>query len=316
MVDLFINSDLKHIRRTNYLKYLFSNKQEEFTVTTESTCIAEAIQLLISLVQNKCINPPGNEMKSIRTIEKCLTDRNIPCKIFESALERGNLIAELKGSGERPSLMFGPSHVDVVPIGNESAWKVDPFAGIIKDDYVWGRGTLDMLFIVATQVQAFIRLYEEGFKPRGDLKLCLVADEESGGDSGADWLMKHQAEFMRVDYAISEAGGIPITPSRLLLTIGEKGAAWKRISFKGTPQHGSMPYKSDNAVLKAAIAAERLVKYTPPVRLEYLKLMAKGLGLNFFTRLMLSNSRLLPLALKLANKKIPSWLGCYMLFHA
>jgi acetylornithine deacetylase/succinyl-diaminopimelate desuccinylase-like protein len=276
-------------------------------MATETNHIEEATQLLVSLVQNKCINPPGNEMKSIKTIEKYLTDRNIPCQIFESTSDgsRGNLIAEMKGSGEKPSLMFGPSHVDVVPIGNESAWEVDPFSGIIKDEYVWGRGTLDMLFIVATQVQTFVRLSEEGFKPRGDLRLCIVADEEAGGDYGAEWLMKNQPDFMRVDYAISEAGGIPLTPSRVLLTIGEKGAAWKRVSFKGTPQHGSMPYKSDNAVLKAAIAADRLAKYTPPVRLEYLRMMSEGLGLNFFTRLMLSNSLLLPLAIRSATKQNP-----------
>ena len=267
--------------------------------------VEEATQLLVELIQNKCINPPGNELKSIHTIERYLKDRNISCQVYESAPERGNLLAEIKGVGKRPSLMLGPSHVDVVPIGNRSAWEVDPFAGLIKDGYVWGRGTLDMLFIVATQVQTFVRLKEEGFTPQGTLKLCIVADEEVGGIYGVEWLMKNHPEFMKVDYCISEAGGIPITPERLLLTIGEKGANWKRISFNGTPQHGSMPYKSDNAVVKAAIATQRLVQYTPPVNVEYLKLMANGLGLSTFTKLLLSHRLFLPLVLKMANKNNP-----------
>jgi acetylornithine deacetylase/succinyl-diaminopimelate desuccinylase-like protein len=267
--------------------------------------VEEATQLLVELIQNKCINPPGTELKSIHTIEKYLKDRNIPCQVFESAPERGNLISEIKGTGSNPSLMFGPLHVDVVPIGNKSAWEVDPFEGVIKDGYVWGRGTIDMLFIVATQVQAFVRLHEEGFTPQGTLKLCIVADEEAGGEKGTEWLMKNQHEFMKVDYCISEAGGIPITPDRLLLTTGEKGANWKRIYFQGTPQHGSMPYKSDNAVVKAAKATERLVRYTPPVNVEYLKLMANGLGLNALTRFLLSHSRFLPFALRMANRNNP-----------
>ncbi len=274
-------------------------------MVSKNTHINEVNELLITMVQNKCINPPGTELKSILTIENHLKQRNIPCKIIESAPERGNLIAEIKGEGSSPSLMFGPSHVDVVPIGNESAWEVEPFSGIIKDEQIWGRGTLDMLFIVATQVQAFVRLHEEGFKPKGDLKLCIVADEEAGGIYGTEWLMKNEPDFMKVDYALSEAGGIPITPGKLLFGTGEKGAAWKRVSFKGTPTHGSMPYKSDNAVVKAAIAAEKLSKYTPPINLDYIKIMVNGLGLNRITRFMLSHRLLLPIVLRTAHRQNP-----------
>ncbi len=275
-------------------------------MVSKSTHADEVIELLITLVQNKCINPPGTEVKSISTIKNHLTQHNIPCQVVQtSAPERANLIAEINGDGSGPSLMFGPSHVDVVPIGNESAWEVDPFSGVIKDEQIWGRGTLDMLFIVATQVQAFVRLFEEGFKPKGDLKLCLVADEEAGGIYGTEWLMKNHPDFMKVDYAVGEAGGIPIAPGRLLLGTGEKGAGWKRISFKGTPTHGSMPYKSDNAVVKAAIAADRLSKYTPPVNLDYIKLMAKGLGLNKVTQLLLSHRIFLPLVLKMSHRQNP-----------
>ena len=63
---------------------------------TENDYIKEITQLLVSLIQNKCINPPGNELKSIKTIEKFLKDRNISSEVFESAPNRGNLIAEIK----------------------------------------------------------------------------------------------------------------------------------------------------------------------------------------------------------------------------
>jgi acetylornithine deacetylase/succinyl-diaminopimelate desuccinylase-like protein len=281
---------------------------------TETDQTKEATQLLVTLVQSKCINPPGNELKSIKVIEKFLSDRNIPCKVLESAPNRGNLIAEIKGIGERPSLMFGPSHVDVVPIGNPSAWEVDPFAGIIKDGFVWGRGTLDMLFIVATQIQAFVRLYKEGFKPRGDLKLCIVADEEAGGEYGTKWLMKNQPDFMEVDYAVGEAGGgTPVDTNRLILSTGEKGSIHKKISFTGTPSHGSLPYRSDNAILKAAIATQGIASYNPPIFLDYVKNLAKGFGLNRFLRILSSNRFSFPLILKIMYKQQP---GFAKVFHA
>ena len=89
-------------------------------------------------------------MKSIRTVERFLSSYGIESEIFESAPERGNLLAVMPGSGDHPSFMLGPAHVDVVPVENEKDWKVPPFEGTIKDGCIWGRGSLDMLYIVAS----------------------------------------------------------------------------------------------------------------------------------------------------------------------
>ena len=77
--------------------------------------------------------------------------------------------------------MFGPSHVDVAEVKNSNNWDNPPFSGLVKDGYVWGRGALDMLFIVTAQVQAFVELHRVGFQPSGDLIILLVCDEESDG---------------------------------------------------------------------------------------------------------------------------------------
>ncbi|NHJ32158.1 MAG: M20/M25/M40 family metallo-hydrolase, partial [Asgard group archaeon] len=89
----------------------------------------EATKLLQELIKNKCVNPPGNEMKSIITIEKYLKSKGVKCKIYESAPKRGNLIARIKGTEDGHTLMFGPSHVDVVPIDDEEKWTHKPFSG-------------------------------------------------------------------------------------------------------------------------------------------------------------------------------------------
>ncbi|MGY5880703.1 MAG: M20/M25/M40 family metallo-hydrolase [Candidatus Thorarchaeota archaeon] len=133
----------------------------------------EITGLMQEMIRNKCVNPPGNEMKSIRTVEKFLSSYGIESEIFESAPERGNLLAVMEGSKDHPSLMLGPAHVDVVPVENEKDWVVPPFDGTIKDDVIWGRGSLDMLYIVACQTVVFAKLQQEGFKPKGDLNCVL-----------------------------------------------------------------------------------------------------------------------------------------------
>jgi len=280
---------------------------------SEKSELGEDVKLLQKLIQNKCVNPPGNEMKSIKTIENFLKKKGIECEIFETAPNRGNLVAKIEGKDKnQPGLILGPSHVDVVPIAKPDQWDVDPFAAEIKEGSIWGRGALDMLFIVASQVCAFAKLFEEKFQPKGDVILFIVSDEECGGEYGAEWMVKNQPEKINIGkkkmYAVTEAGGMSIAPGKFVFINGEKGASWKILKFKGTPGHGSMPFASDNAVLKASKAATLLSVYCDkkiPLETKYLNNLAKGLGLNFLVRLLLTSKRLLPLAIKLLAKRDP-----------
>ncbi|MCY3413728.1 MAG: M20/M25/M40 family metallo-hydrolase [Candidatus Heimdallarchaeota archaeon] len=272
----------------------------------EQVSVDAAVSLLQKLIQNQCVNPPGDELKSIITIQDYLSENNIESELIKTDTNRANLIAVIKGTENGPSLMLGPAHVDVVPIAKPESWKEDPFEGIIKDGYIWGRGTMDMLFIVATQVQAFIELSKENFKPKGDLILVIVADEEAGGEFGAKWLADNRPELMKVDYAVSEAGGIPLDNNKLIYCIGEKGTAWKRIRFKGTPGHGSSPYKSDNAVVKASLAAYRLSKYNAPAELKYVREMMKGIGVNPIIRSLIGIKPLFSIILFILHKQSPT----------
>lgn len=264
----------------------------------------DTISLLSELIQNKCVNPPGDEMKSIRTVQRRLREHGIESQVFESAPNRGNLVSRIKGD-DGPKLMFGPAHVDVVPVENVDSWEEDPFSGTVKDGYVWGRGALDMLFIVAAQVQTFIELHEEGFHPKGELILLVVSDEEAGGTHGARWMVENHPELVKADYAVTEAGGISIAPGKIAFMTGEKGVARKRISFRGKAGHGSMPHGSDNAVVKLSEAVTRLSRYSPPLTTEYLGHIAEGLGLGFAQRLMLTNPRLLPITLSRLRSREP-----------
>ena len=264
----------------------------------------ETISLLSELIRKGCVNPPGDEMKSIETIRRRLQEHGIECQVFESAPNRGNLVARIRGD-DGPRLMFGPSHVDVVPVESPDSWEEDPFSGTVKGGYVWGRGALDMLFIVAAQVETFVKLHGENFHPKGELILLVVSDEEAGGTYGAHWMVENHPEVVETDYAVTEAGGISIAPGRIAFMSGEKGVARKRISVRGTAGHGSMPHGSDNAVVKLSVAVTRIAEYKTPLETKYLGHVAEGLGLGFVQRLMLTNPWLLPFTLGRLERSEP-----------
>jgi acetylornithine deacetylase/succinyl-diaminopimelate desuccinylase-like protein len=181
------------------------------------------IELLSELIRNRCVNPPGGEMRSINSIKRYLQRRGVDSVVYESAPRRGNLVARIPGTGGGPGLMFGPSHVDVAPVEKPDAWEVDPFQAVMKDGYMWGRGSHDMLFMVTAHVQAFADLSCSGFTPRGDLTLLVVCDEEDKGVHGTGWMLENHPEMVRTDYAVSEAGGWPREPGEVVFTYGESG---------------------------------------------------------------------------------------------
>jgi len=169
------------------------------------------MELLSELIGNRCVNPPGGEMRSIDTVRRYLRRRGVDCVVYESAPGRGNLMAEMPGTGGGPRLMFGPGHVDVAPVEKPDEWTVDPFGAVVRDGYVWGRGSHDMLFMVAAHVQAFADLSASGFTPRVGLTLLVVCDEEDEGAYGTGWMLEKHPEALQVDYAVSEAGEVVFT---------------------------------------------------------------------------------------------------------
>ncbi|MDY7042464.1 MAG: M20/M25/M40 family metallo-hydrolase, partial [Chloroflexota bacterium] len=271
---------------------------------SEDARLQEIKQLLIAMIRNKCVNPPGNELRSIRTLQEYFAAHGVESQIFESAEGRGNLYAKIEGTDpEHPSLTFGPCHVDVVPVEDPSTWTVDPWEGVEKDGFIWGRGAFDMLFIVACQAAVFAGLVQEGFRPRGDLVFLAVSDEEAGGLFGAKWMLDNYPELVKTDFAVTESGGIPMSPARYVFMVGEKGIRWKRLKFRGEEGHGSMPYGTPNAVLKMSQAALRLGSYNPPVETKFVGDLARGMGLNPVMRFFMENRYLAPLAVKLAAKQ-------------
>jgi len=165
----------------------------------------EVTSLLSDLIRINTTNPPGNETPAAKYLAETLEREGFECEVLESAPGRGNLITRLKGTGEKPSLLL-LSHLDVVA-ANPKEWSVNPFSGLVKDGFVWGRGAMDMKSMTAMEVMVMKLLKRRGVKLKGDVILAATADEERGGEYGAGWLVKNHPEKVRADYVINEGGG-------------------------------------------------------------------------------------------------------------
>jgi acetylornithine deacetylase/succinyl-diaminopimelate desuccinylase-like protein len=131
-------------------------------------------------------------------------------------------------------------------------------------------------------------LARSGWRPRGTLIYLGVADEEAGGHHGAEWLVDHERDAVGADFVITESGGWTVSgPSgrRIVVTVGEKGAAWRRLRVGGTPGHGSMPFGADNAIVKAAEVVRRVATYRPAAEInDVWRSYAAALDLDAETR--------------------------------
>jgi acetylornithine deacetylase/succinyl-diaminopimelate desuccinylase-like protein len=197
-------------------------------------------------------NPPGNEHLGVAFFAEIFESAGIAFETAESAPGRGNLWARLPG-GSEPALVL-LNHIDVVP-ADRRYWTVDPFAGEIRDGYVWGRGALDMKGTAITQLQAFLALHASGAPQVRDVLFVATADEEAGGALGAGWLLDHRPEiFHNAGYLLNEGGNGALIGDDVVFSIEvtQKVPLWLRATARGNPGHGSTP--------QAATAVTRLLR--------------------------------------------------------
>ena len=241
--------------------------REDVAVETEAT------ELLRTLIRNGCVNTgeatSGHEDRSVDALEAYFAGSGLSCERYTSEPGRMSLITRIEGTDPKAPTLLLMGHTDVVPV-NASGWQRDPFAGDLVDGIVWGRGAIDMLNLTSTMAVATRRMAASGWKPRGTLIYLAVADEEAGGFLGAGHLVEHHADAVKCDYVITESGGVPIPTKSghtLKVTVGEKGGNWRRLVVRGTPGHGSRPFRTDNALVTAAKVIQRLAEYRPKARI-------------------------------------------------
>lgn len=198
----------------------------------------EVVKFHQALVQVPSVNPPGDVRSAIAMCEQRLRDAGFQTRLVAVEEPKPNLIAELAGK-PGPTLCFN-AHLDVVPIGERSAWQHDPFGAEIEDGKVYGRGAGDDKASVAAQVMAAVALANADVELTGNLVVNEVADEEIGGVAGAAMIVADG--HIKPDYVIVGEQ----TLNRVC--VGEKGSAGTTITVYGRTAHGALPWEGANAI--------------------------------------------------------------------
>lgn len=201
-----------------------------------------------------------------------LTEAGYDAVLLGPEETRSSVVVRVQGTDPTLPGLLVHAHLDVVPAEPEQ-WSMDPFAGTITDGYIYGRGAADMKDMAAMTLATLLNWAEEGIRPRRDIVVAFVADEEDKGDYGALWLAaEHPGLFAGVEAAIGESGGHATlleaadgsTVRLYPVAAGERGTLHLRVRAEGISGHGSRPVPV-NAVSNLIEAVSRVDNYSWPL---------------------------------------------------
>ena len=228
----------------------------------------EAVKHLQEMIRIDTSNPPGNETKLAQYLKALLDKEGIASEIIEKEPGRGNLAARIKGNGsKKPILLMG--HEDTV--GAESdKWSVPPFEGIIKDGYVYGRGSYDDKGGITSMLQVFLILHRQKTPLDRDVIFLAEAGEEGGGGLGIEYLIESHWPKIEAEFSLNEGAPILQDGGKVRyvgVATAEKLVRRIKLTARGISGHGSMP-RLDNPIVHLAAAIQKIGTYQPPMRLN------------------------------------------------
>jgi succinyl-diaminopimelate desuccinylase len=169
---------------------------------------------------------------------------------------RPNILATFRG-GNHSKTIWIMSHLDVVPPGELSLWRGNPFRAWVEEGKIYGRGTEDNQQDMVAALFALKAFHAEGIQPNYDVGLAMVADEETGSEKGIRYVLSHSTPFQKQDLIIvPDAGNAEGT----MIEVAEKSILWIKFTTYGRQAHGSTPEKGINSFRAASYLVTELDK--------------------------------------------------------
>jgi succinyl-diaminopimelate desuccinylase len=181
---------------------------------------------LARLVSVPSVNPGTSEQAMLDAVQRELSGLDLETTVVEFAPGRPSLAAVLNGSGDGPTLLLN-GHMDTVPPGDRALWSTDPFGGELRENAVWGRGSLDMKGGLVSQIACAQVLSAHRERMRGRLVLHFAAGEECG-EPGTLSLLEN---------GFGGDFGIVTEPTDLAVAIAMRGVCWHTIRITGVATH-------------------------------------------------------------------------------
>jgi len=226
----------------------------------------ETMRLFQAVLRFDTSNPPGNEHIVVDHLKPLFDHEGIPAQVFALDANRSNLVARLKGNGQkRPLLVMG--HTDVVTV-DAAKWKHPPFSATREGGYVYGRGTVDDKDNLTAGVMTMLLLKRLNVPLARDVIFLAEAGEEGNSNFGIQYMVGQHFGDIEAEYCLAEGGGVSrINGAVKYATVQtlEKIPRGIELVAHGVSGHGSVPLKS-NAVVHLAGAVAKVGAWRPDIR--------------------------------------------------
>ena len=224
--------------------------------------------LLAELIRLDTSNPPGKEGQIADLLAAKFRPLGFDIEIVPTPeAGKAHFLARLKGDGSKKPVLLA-AHADVVGVEREK-WTTDPFAGTMKDGFVYGRGAIDFKGGLAVFARAVMMLAENEVPLARDVILLAEADEE-GAPYNTSWLARTHWDKMDCEFALNEGGWIIQDEGGRVkyvsISTADKSAVTVTLTARGTSTHSSMP-RPDSAIFTLARALARVADYETPIEL-------------------------------------------------
>ncbi len=234
----------------------------------QSTPADPTAALLAEVIRINTSNPPGRTQALADLLAPRFRAAGFTVEVFQTPdSAKVHFIARLKGDGSKRPVLLA-AHADVVGVEREK-WTLDPFAGIIRDGHVYGRGAIDFKGGLAVFAIAALRLAERKVPLARDVIFMAEADEE-GAPMNTGWLAKDHWASMDAEFALNEGGWIIKGDDQRVryvsISTADKSVVGIILTARGTSTHSSMPLP-DNPIASLGAAIARISAHETPVQL-------------------------------------------------
>lgn len=224
--------------------------------------------LLSQLIRIDTSNPPGHEAQIDQLLDAKFKPLGFETEIVPTPeAGKSHFLARLKGDGSRKPILLA-AHADVVGVEREK-WTIDPFAGLVRDGHVYGRGAIDFKGGIAVFARAAMMLAENKVPLARDVIFLSEADEE-GARYNTSWLAQTHWAKMDCEFALNEGGWIIKDNAGKVqyvsISTADKGGLNIVLTARGTSTHSSMP-RPDNAIFTLGRALAKLADHDTKVQL-------------------------------------------------
>jgi acetylornithine deacetylase/succinyl-diaminopimelate desuccinylase-like protein len=230
---------------------------------------AEAQVWLSDMIRINTVNPPGNEAAVAKYVAAIFQKESISNEVLEIAPGRSIVIARLQ-AGPLPdpaNALLLLAHQDTVGV-DAKKWTIDPFGAVIRDGYLYGRGSIDDKAMLAANIATIVALKRTNARLARDVIFLASADEEQGGAASIKVVIQKYWDKIACAYSLNEGGRVVVKDGKVQyvgIQASEKVSYNVIVTATGTSGHASMP-RPDNAVVHLAAAIQKLGTYEVPAQ--------------------------------------------------